>query len=436
MSVREHFRHQLSLIRRAGSWLPLVSLIAVSAGSLTALFLYGLDYVTRLRWNAPWLLYGLPLVGVLIRALYRYCGSQALKGNDLILEEIHKPSAGVPFGMAPLVLITTLLTHLGGGSAGREGTAVQVGGSMAGWLGRRWGTAVEDSALLLCCGMAAGFGAVFGTPLAGAIFAIEVLAIGRSNYRNILPCLYAAFIGDAACALWGVKHTQYQIGSPVPHNVHDFIQPALLLQSAIGGICFGLAAMLFARSLHGIKGLAARCISTEWLRPVIGATILITLTTGFGLDDYLGLGVTTADGSGVSILNAFSAGGATTWSWLWKLIFTAITLGTGFKGGEVTPLFFIGSTLGNTLAMMGGAPVDLMAALGFIAVFAGAANTPLACVIMGCELFGRQWVPYYAVACFLAYECSGHQGIYSSQIIQRGKRIRQYSKWVRNRKQP
>ena len=191
----------------------------------------------------------------------------------------------------------------------------------------------------------------------------------------------------------------------------------LLAKAVAAGVAFGLAAYLFSQLSRIVSSGAKSLIKIEWLIPFAGGVCIIALCYALGTTDYLGLGVTGKNETSVSILNAFHAGGATYWSWFWKLLFTVITLSTGFKGGEVTPLFFIGAALGNTIAILSGAPVDLFAAMGFIAVFAGATNTPLACTIMGVELFGGGYTLYFAIACFTAYYFSGHTGIYNAQRI-------------------
>ncbi|MBS1934867.1 MAG: chloride channel protein, partial [Bacteroidetes bacterium] len=259
---------------------------------------------------------------------------------------------------------------------------------------------------------------VFGTPLTGTIFAMEVLTIGKIQYDSLLPCLVASVIGDITCYAWGIHHTQYAIlftETKNPSWLH--IDLLLLLKVITAGVCFGLCSFLFAEIAHGLKTQFKKFIKHPYLIPVVGGLLIIALTYISGTKDYLGLGVVTKEGSPVSIVSAFHVQGATTWSWLWKIIFTTVTLSSGFKGGEVTPLFFIGATLGNTLAILFNAPVDLFAGLGFIAVFAGATNTPLACTIMGIELFGGEHTLYFAIACFTAYFFSGHSGIYSSQKI-------------------
>ena len=412
---------QLRIARHLIRWTLLVLPVSVAVGAMVALFLWLLESATQIRHANLWLVALLPLAGLGIYWLYRRWGKHSEAGNNLIMDEIHAPGGGIPFRMAPLVLVTTVITHLFGGSAGREGTAVQMGGSVADYFAKKFGLRHADKRILLMSGMAAGFGAVFGTPLTGAIFALEVLAVGRIKYDALMPCLIASLLADIVCSSFPIHHTHYAIGYSAKQAMGalSFIHfdLVLLLQVLIAGACFGLASFAFAELSHSIKALSQRWIARKWLVPVMGGVLVLGVSGLLGTTDYLGLGVSAPHEGGVSIVSAFSAGGADSFSWLWKLLLTAITLSMGFKGGEVTPLFFIGATLGNTLAMLLGAPVDLFAGLGFIAVFAGATNTPLACTMMGIELFGAENATYFGVACFTAYYFSGHTGIYTSQRV-------------------
>lgn len=417
ISFKEHF----AILKQLFRWILLILPVGIVIGSIVAFFLWLLSTVIHLRFAHPWLLFLLPLGGLLIHFIYQSIGKSSEKGNNLITEQIHLEGAGVPKRMAPIILFTTVVTHLFGGSAGREGTAVQIGGSIAAMFGRWFRLEGKDLRIMLIAGVAAGFGAVFGTPVTGAIFAMEVLTIGKIQYHALLPALMAAVIGDVTVGAWHVTHVHYHIGAiPAASGiVTDFLHfdIALLGKVIIASAAFGLSSFLFAGMVKEIKAICLRIFKYKWMIPVLGGLIIIGLTFLIGKPDYLSLGVDAEYPGAVTIPSAFNAGGSDTWSWLWKTIYTAFSLGTGFKGGEVTPLFYIGATLGNTLSGLLDAPVSLFAALGFIAVFAGATNTPLACTFMGVELFGGEHALLFAVACFTAYLFSGHSGIYSAQRI-------------------
>lgn len=400
---------RISVILR---WIIMLMPMAALVGAACALFLWSLDKVTEVRFSHPWLLFLLPAGGLLVGLVYWWKGGTAEAGNNLIVDQIHEPGGGVPLRMAPLVLIATLATHLFGGSAGREGTAVQMGGSIASGFGKLFRLDTDGTRVMLMAGVAAGFAAVFGTPLAGAVFAMEVLAIGRMQYLALAPCLGCALLADWVCQSLGIHHTVYTILSPA----HGLVEPLLLAKVVVAAVAFGVISFVFAEANHRLGAWIKARIGFAPLRLFIGGVAIIALVYLTGTRDYLGLGIL-ADHPGAVTLPALFGPQTHAWSWLLKLVFTVVTLSFGFKGGEVTPLFFIGAALGNALSPILGVPVDLLAGLGFVAVFAGAANTPLACTLMGIELFGAGWGIYIAVACFVAYLCSGHSGIYLSQRI-------------------
>ncbi|MBD2767436.1 chloride channel protein [Hymenobacter sp. BT664] len=398
-------------------WLLICALVSVLVGSASAFFLWALDWVTGWRESHRWVIGLLPVGGFIVGASYHYLGQSVVRGNNLILDEIHNPRQLIPLRMAPLVLFGTLTTHLFGGSAGREGTAVQLGGTLADQLTRWLGLRPRERPILLIVGLSAGFASVFGTPLAGAVFGLEVFLIGSIRYDAIGPSFLAAVGADLVTRAWGVGHTHYP----------PLAAPALTLGSLLltlgCGVLFGLTARAFATLTHQITRLFQR-IAYPPLRPVLGGALVALAVLALGTTKYIGLGVPT-------IVAAFQAP-LPPQDFLLKLVLTALTLGCGFKGGEVTPLFFIGAALGSALALVLPLPVALLAGLGFVAVFAGAANTPLACTLLGVELFGGQAGVYLALACVAAYLFSGHTGIYSAQVIGRPK----HRRWGREEGQP
>jgi H+/Cl- antiporter ClcA len=410
-----------TIFKQVLRWTIMVLPTAVITGSAIAFFLWLLNLAIHYRFTHQWLLFLLPVAGILIYFIYAYLGKNSDQGNNLIIAESRQRGEGIPKRMAPIILATTVITHLFGGSAGREGTAVQIGGSIAALMGRWFRLNEADTKVMLTAGIAAGFGAVFGTPITGAIFALEVLAIGQIRYNALFPALAASMIADITVSAWGIHHTIYHIDS-VPHTSYFMsillhVDLLLLLKIMVAAIAFGLSSLIFSEMVQEIKVIFSKTIPVRWLIPCAGGLIIIALTFINGKQDYLSLGIDPQYPGAITIPSAFHAGGADTWSWLWKTIYTTVTVGSGFKGGEVTPLFYIGATLGNTLSQLLNAPVSLFAALGFIAVFAGATNTPLACTVMGMELFGSEYAVYFAIACFTAYFFSGKSGIYSAQFV-------------------
>lgn len=394
---------QLHVLPYLGKWLILAGLVAVLAGSASAFFLFALDWATATRNAQRWLIWLLPLAGFGVGWLYLRFGQQVEAGNNLLIDEIHDPKKIVPLRMAPLVLGGTVLSHLFGASVGREGTAVQMGGALADQLTRLFRLRHEDRRIILMAGISAGFSSVFGTPLAGAIWGLEVLAIGRLRYDAILACFTAAIIADQVGLLWGVHHTHYAI---------PFIPKLslwLFLATVAAGAVFGLTGRLFAYATHTLGAWVKGKVTYAPLRPLLGGIVIAVAVMTLAADRYIGLGIPT-------IVEAFQQP-LPAYDFLGKLVFTVGSLASGFKGGEVTPLFYIGATLGNALSPLLHMPFPLLAGIGFVAVFAGAANTPIASTLMAMELFGAEAGVYAGIACVVSYLFSGHSGIYRAQRI-------------------
>lgn len=390
-------------------WLIITSVAGALIGSASALLLSSLNWATDFRENHLWIIGLLPLAGLVIGLMYHYLAGTAAKGNNFLIEEIRSSHNIIPFKMAPLVYIGTVLTHLFGGSAGREGTGVQMGGAIADFLSRVFRMHPYDRKIMVQIGIGAGFASVFGTPLAGAVFALEVIIIGRMRYDAILPIFLSSFFANYACHAWGIKHTVYNM-TEVPE-----LGVSALLWVLLASIFFGLTAKLFSKSIVFWGHTAKKFISYAPLRPFVGGILIAAFVWVMGTTKYIGLGVPV-------IVSSFTE----TQMWydfLLKLILTTFTIGVGFKGGEVTPLFFVGATLGSALSAIIPLPLSFMAGIGFVAVFAGATNTPIACTLMGIELFGVEAGIYLGIACVASYLFSGHTGIYTAQVVGSPKHI-------------
>jgi H+/Cl- antiporter ClcA len=376
-------------------------LVAIAAGSASALFLTSLDWVTSLREGNRFLILLLPIVGFAVGWLYMKFGENVEAGSNLLIDEIHDPRKVIPLRMAPMVLLGTLASHLGGASVGREGTAVQMGGALADQLTHLFKLHKDNRKTLLMAGISAGFASVFGTPLAGALFGLEVLAIGQIRFEALFTCLIAALAADQVCLWWGIQHTHYAI-TTIPT-----ISLATVSAVIFAGALFGTLGRAFAWSTHGCGNLMKKWLPYAPLRPFVGGIVIATLILVFTLERAVGLGIPT-------MVESFQRQ-LPLWDSLGKFALTVASLGSGFKGGEVTPLFYIGATFGNWLAPWLHLPFPMLAGIGLVAVFAGAANTPIASTFMAMELFGSQIGVYAALACVTSYLFSGHQGIYKTQ---------------------
>ncbi len=388
--------------RILAQWLVLGTVVGVACGAASALFLWLLDLATRYRGGHGNIVFGLPLAGLAVGWLYERFGQPIRAGNNLVIDTIHDDGPELPLRMAPMVLLGTVVTHAFGGSAGREGTAVQMGASLSDWLSHRLKLSAPLRRQLLAAGVAGGFGSVFGTPIAGAVFGLEFVVLGRIEYAALLPALIAALVGDLTTRALGIAHVAYPVAPALP------LTPLVLGKWLLFAAAVALVTVAFIELTHFLKRQGERRVPRLPLRLCLGGAVVVLLWQSFGTTDYLGLGVP-------MIERAFRDPDLPSYVFAAKLLFTAVTLGAGFLGGEVTPLFFVGAALGNALARLLGLPLELAAGVGMAAVFAAASNTPLALAIMAVELLGAHAFPHVVIVCVLAYLFSGARSIYPAQ---------------------
>ena len=399
-AIRTALRRWGLYVRTFIKWTAAAAVIGAACGLVGTLFHFGVHEVTAFRGTHPWVLYLLPLAGLVIVGFYKLTGTDGL-GTDDIIDAVHQGKL-LPILLLPAIFFGTILTHLCGGSAGREGAALQMGGTIGQYLGRHFQLDDRDLRVATLAGMAAFFSALFGTPLAATVFAIMVISIGVIYHVALYPSLLAALVAYGVSIYLGVEPTRFAVSVP-EQTVGVFVRVALL------GVLCALVSILFCQVMHGAGHLMKR-IRNPWLRVACGGAAIIVLTLIFGMD---------YNGAGMEIVTAAVEQGtvAVPWAFLLKLIFTAITLAAGFKGGEVVPSFFVGATFGCAAAPLLGLPAGFGAAVGLAAVFCGVTNCPLASTLLAVELFGAEGLLYFALACCLSYMLSGYQGLYSSQTI-------------------
>jgi H+/Cl- antiporter ClcA len=386
-----------------GKWIFWGSIIGVVVGSTSALLLNVNDFLTDVRRNSYILPFFLPFGGIVIGYLYQYHGKNSRKGNDLVIEHVHHGQGQIPIRMGPIVFISTFITHLFGGSTGREGAAIQMGTSIAEAVNRVFKVEKIDRKILIMSGISGGFGSAFAAPVTGTIFGMEMISLGKMKYEAIVPCFVSSFVGHLVTEAWGVEHEHHVIKS-IPSLTTPTVMKIILVS-----IIFAFTSVLYSQLRHGVKSLSEKYLKNLMLRGAVGGIIIISLSLLLGTRDYLG--------RGVPLVEAAFKEPANPLTFLYKIIFTAITMGTGFRGGEVIPLFVVGATLGNTLSTIVNLPLSFMAALGFIAVYCGAANLPISSFIFSVELFEGKGTIYFFMACLISYIFSGHHGIYASQKI-------------------
>lgn len=379
-------------------WIFLSTLVGASAGMASTLFLYALDIVTQLRNANGWILWLLPLCGFIIGVIYHHYALDSARGTDLILNEVREGQGRLPLKMAPLILLTTLMTHLFGGSAGREGTAVQMGAVFADQWRKYFTLSKLEKKILIMAGMGAGFGSAIGTPWAGMIFGIEVVKDKSTLWKALVPSLVSSWGAFLVTHILMAPHSQFPELHVPPLDIR------LIVAVVVMGLVFGAVARFYIAVAERLKREFA-ALKYPPLRPLVGGIALVVLYSWEGTYEYVGLGVEAIQNSMITPSSFMMP--------MQKIVFTAITLASGFKGGEFIPLVFVGATLGSAIGVFFPSYFSLAAGLGFASVFAAASKTPLACAIMAIEIFGLDIAPFVIVSCFVASYFSGGRRIYN-----------------------
>ncbi|MBQ4090357.1 MAG: chloride channel protein [Clostridia bacterium] len=385
-------------------WAIAAVVVGLVCGAVGALFAISVHHATHLRGEYPWLLYLLPVGGILIALMYRFFKLSLNIGTDAIIKSV-RTQEKVPILMAPAIFISTFITHLLGGSAGREGAALQLGGSIAAKIGdfaHPHKSHDDDRRIYELCGMAALFSALFGTPLTAAIFVIEVVNVGEFNYRAMLPCLISSLTAALTAKLVGAPEELF----PLAAGLADTGALNLIRAAGLGVLC-GIVAFIFCSVMHHSGSYAKKLIKNDYVRVIVGGAAIIALTLIIGSRDY--------NGGGGDVILAALAGEARPEAFILKILFTAITLSFGFKGGEIVPSFFIGSTFGCAAAAIFGLSPALGAGLGLVSVFCGVTNAPVASILLSIELFGAEYLPLMAIAICVSYMLSGQTSLYHQQ---------------------
>ena len=397
--VRGHIFEVLSFVK----WILYACAIGILVGLVAVAFHLGIDWATTLRKIFPWLIWLLPLGGAAIVALYRVCGLEKDRGTNLVLVAV-RDAERLKLRTAPLIFLSTILTHLVGGSAGREGAALQLGASLSAYIGRLLHLDEKDERIVMMCGMAAAFSALFGTPLTAAIFAMEVVTVGRMYYAAMVPCMLSSYTAALVAHAFDIHAIH---GYPVHHILR--LEPVPVLQAAAMGVLCAVLSIFFCEAMHLSHRLYAKYFPDPVLRAAVGGALVLGLTLLVGEQTY--------NGAGDGVIRGLLAGDEIPEAFLLKILFTALTLGAGFRGGEIVPVLFTGCAFGTWAGPLLGLPHSFSGALGMAATFCGATNCPLTSILLAFELFGGVGLPLYALCCGVAYMLSGYYGLYSEQKI-------------------
>lgn len=400
--IRHKIRHNLNRLGTSFKWVAFSIVAGLVVGGVGTLFYFGMYVVTLAREKNPWLLFLLPVGGLIIVGGYRLLHDEKDTGTNLVLSAIHS-NEELPLRMAPLIFISTLITHLFGGSAGREGAALQFGGSIGNGLGRLFRFDEKDKHVMIMCGMSAAFSALFGTPMAAAVFSMEIVSVGIMYYAALVPCVISSLVAYAVAQFFGVSQELFLIESIPAFRISSAVKVSVL------AVLCALVSILFCILLHQSESLYKKLFKSPYVRVFAGGCVIIALTLLVGDQSY--------NGTGISIIERCIDGTVRPEAFLLKMLFTALTLGAGYKGGEIVPSFFTGAAFGCLFGNLLGFSPTLCTAIGMTAVFCGVTNCPITALLISFELFGYDGMPYFLLAVAFSYMFSGYYGLYSSQKI-------------------
>lgn len=404
--IKHKISHNLARLKRSIKWIIFSVVSGLVVGSVGTLFYFGMTFVTLLREKNNWLLFLLPIGGLLIVGSYRLLHDEKDTGTNLVLSAIHSNNE-LPLRMAPLIFISTIITHLFGGSAGREGAALQLGGSIGNGLGRLFRFDEKDKHVMIMCGMSASFATLFGTPMAAAIFSMEVVTVGIMHYSALVPCVLSSLVAFGLAQSFGVGQELFLLKKVPAFSIYSAVQMSVL------AIICALISIFFCIVLHQSEHMYKRIFKNPYARIFAGGCIIVVLTLLVGDQRY--------NGTGIHIIEDCMKGNGRPEDFLLKIIFTALTLGAGFKGGEIVPSFFIGASFGCLFGNITGFSPALCTAVGMTAVFCGVTNCPITSLLISFELFGYEGMPYFLLAIAFSYMLSGYYGLYNSQKIMYSK---------------
>lgn len=401
MDYNKIFNHIIDRIWKVLRWVLFSTLTGITLGIICAFFTYCLRSVIAYREHNWAIIFFMPIAGLLIVAFYQALGSEKDKGTNLVLESINS-GADIPIKMTPLIMLSTVITHMYGGSAGREGAALQIGGSVGNFLGKSFNLDETDKKIFIMSGMSAAFSGLFGTPVAAAIFSIEVVSVGIMQYSALVPCTIASLMSSAVAVRLGCMPEAFNIIA-----IADFSAITAFKTIFLAGLCAGVS-VIFCMTLHKIGDFFKETFDDPYTRIFIGGMIIVILTTVIHSLDYSSTGMEI-------IVKAVDEGQAKPYAFIFKIIFTAITLGCGFKGGEIVPSFFIGATFGVVVGNIVGMSPSLCAAIGMVSVFCGVTNCPISSLFIALELFGIEALPYFLLSISISYMLSGYYSLYNTQ---------------------